>query len=76
MALYHKWGVKTGFTSNFLILNDGPGGVIRFILFVRRKEFHAKKKNYYRVFCSYVILESLVGVLFFNFLLRIINMNP
>ena len=36
--------------SNFLIFNDVPGGVIRFILFVRRKEFQAKKENYYGVF--------------------------
>ena len=62
--------------SSLILIPYGPVGVIRFILFVLRKEFQAKKENYYRISYSYVILESLDGVLLFNFLLRVINMNP
>ena len=36
--------------SNILILYDGLGGVIRFIPFVLRKKFQAKKDNCYGIF--------------------------
>ena len=37
MALYHKWGVKTGFTfalQFFMLISDGLGGVPKLILSV------------------------------------------
>jgi hypothetical protein len=45
MALYHKLGVKTGFTfapQFFLFIDDGLDGEIRFLPFDLSKEFQAK----------------------------------
>ena len=52
MALYHKWGVKTGFTvalQFFMLISDGLGGVTtkQHIQYTENILFSKNKLSYY-----------------------------